>query len=433
MRLVQISVPDDRVEGIVGALRDRDLDYTEIPTKGDEDHTLVNFVVPADAVEHVLDDLHENGLDPDSYTVSIKAEFAIFEGIDEVQERWANTPNQIAPRTLRSKAKDLRLNTRSYLWMMLLSTVIATAGLLLNSPAVVVGAMVLAPLVSPMLTASVGAVRDDRKMVVSSLYLQVVGLGTAVIGAILLAALIRYLGVVPGTLSIRTIQVIGSRVSPSILAIAVGLASGAAAAFGLATKGEVSIVGVMIAAALVPSAATAGIGVAWGQYVVAVGALLLLALNVVLINVSGFLMLWYLGYRPDDIDESMLDIDSIREAAAVGATVLIAALVVLAVGAGFVYQSSFERSVNDVVTDTLDDDDFSGLAVEGTTIAYSAPGPLDSGPISVTVVIARTTDQSYPELPQVLDRRITEQTGREVIVRINYVDYESSAETNPDR
>jgi len=371
-------------------------------------------------------------LDPASYTVSLNAEFAIFPGIDEVQEKWGNTPNQIAPRTLRSKAKDLRLNTRSYLWMMLLSTVLATAGLLLNSSAVVVGSMVLAPLVSPMLTASVGAVRDDRDMVAASLYLQVVGLGTAVVGAVLLATLIRHSGAVPGTLSLRTIQVIGSRVSPSILSIAVGLASGAAAAFGLATKGNVSIVGVMIAAALIPSAAAAGIGVAWGQFVIAGGAILLLALNVVLINVSGFAMLWYLGYRPDDIDESMFDIGSLREAATVGGVVLAAALVVLAVGTGFVLQSSFERSVNDVVTDTLDDDQFSGLAVEGVTIEYVAPGPFDSGPVQVSVVLARTTDRSFPDLPGLLDRRITERTGREVTVRINYVDYESSAETGSD-
>lgn len=433
MRLVQISVPDDRLEGVGDVLRDRDLKYTEISTEGETaDHTLVNFVVPADAVEHVLADLHEGGLDTEAYTVSIDAEFAVFEGIDDVQEQWGNTPNKIAPRTLRSKAKDLRLNTRSYLWMMVLSTILATAGLLLNSPAIVVGSMVLAPLVSPMLTASVGAVRDDRQMVVSSLYSQVIGLGTAVVGAILLAALIRYLGVVPGTLSIRTIDVIGSRVSPSILSIAVGLASGAAAAFGLATKGDVSIVGVMIAGALIPSAATAGIGIAWGQFVVGAGALLLLAINVVLINLSGFAMLWYLGYRPDDIDKSMFDISSVREGAAVGAVVLAAVLLVLAIGTGFAYQSSMEQSVNSVITDTLEEDNFSGLAVESTTVAYSAPEPLDSGPIRVSVGIARTTDRMYPELPQTLDQRISERTGREVTVRISYVDYDISDETVAD-
>lgn len=429
MRLIQISVPDDQRETVGEVLREQGVGFTEVSATGETaDHTLVNFTVPADAVEHVLNDLYDAGVDEQSYTVSLETEFAISEGMDELQERWANTPNSIAPRTLRAKAKGLQLNTRSYLWMMLLSTVVATAGLLLDSPAVVVGSMVLAPLVSPILTASVGGVRNDREMVISSISLQALGLGVAVVGAVVLAALIRHLGVVPGSLGIRNVATIGGRMSPSILSAAVALASGAAGAFGLASKGDVSIVGVMIAAALIPSAATAGIGIAWGEFVVGAGALLLLALNVVLVNASGFAMLWYLGYRPDDIDRSMLDVDTLRETATVGFTALAVVVVVLAVGTGFVLQSSFEASVNAAVSETLSEEEYSGLTAEGVTVEYTAPGPLDSGPVGVTLRIARTTDRSYPGLPDLLDRRISDRTGREVIVEVSYVDYERSDE-----
>jgi uncharacterized membrane protein len=265
-------------------------------------------------------------------------------------------------------------------------------------------------------------------MVISSLFLQVLGLGVAVVGAVLLAALIRHLGVVPGSLGIRNVATIGGRMSPSILSAAVALASGAAGAFGLASKGDVSIVGVMIAAALIPSAATAGIGIAWGEFVVGAGALLLLALNVVLVNVSGFAMLWYLGYRPDDIDTSLFDVDTLAETATVALTALAVVLVVLAVGTGFALQSSFESSVNAAVSETLNDEEYPRLAVEGVTVEYTAPGPLDSGPVAVTLQIARTGDRSYPDLPELLDRRISERTGREVTVEITYVDYHRSDE-----
>lgn len=429
MRLIQISVPDAQRETVVEVLREQGVGFTEASATGETtDHTLVNIAVPADAVEHVLNELYDAGVDERTYTVSLETEFAIFEGMDELQEKWANTPNSIAPRTLRAKAKGLQLNNRSYLWMMFLSTVVATAGLLLNSPAIVVGSMVLAPLVSPILTASVGGVRNDREMVISSIFLQALGLGVAVVGAILLAASIRYLGVVPGSFGIRNVATIGGRIAPSILAAAVALASGAAAAFGLASKGDVSIVGVMIAAALIPSAATAGIGIAWGEFVVGAGALLLLALNVVLVNVSGFATLWYLGYRPDDIDTSVFDVGTREEMVTVGTTVLVVGLVVVGVGVGFAFQSSFEHTVNGVVAETLAGEDYPGLAVEGTTVEYTAPGPLEDGPVMVTLQVARTADRSYPDLPNVLDRRISERTGREVTVEITYVDYHRSDE-----
>ena len=429
MRLIQLSVPDEQRGTVVRVLRERDVGFTEVSgTGGSAGQTVIDFAVPADAVEHVLNDLYDAGVDEETYTVSLDTEFAIFRGMDELQDKWANTPNSIAPRTLRAKVKGLRLNTRSYLWMMLLSTVVATAGLLLNSPAIVVGSMVLAPLVSPILTASVGGVRNDRKMVLSSLYLQVFGLAVAVVGAVVFAALIRHFGVVPGTLGIRNVATIGGRMSPSILSAAVALASGAAGAFGLASKGDVSIVGVMIAAALIPSAATAGIGVAWGEFVVGAGALLLLVLNVVLVNVSGFGMLWYLGYRPDDIDTSMFDTGTVSEALTVGTAVLLVGLVVLGVATGFVLQSSFERSVNVAVSETLDGERYPGLSIEAVNVEYTAPGPLDGGPVGVTLQIARTTDRSYPDLPGVLDRRISERTGREVTVEVTYVDYHRSDE-----
>ncbi|PSP61273.1 hypothetical protein BRC76_06340 [Halobacteriales archaeon QH_8_67_36] len=254
MRFVQVVVPDEQRDDIVSALRDRELGLsTAKETSGEDDRTLISFIVPADAVEHILDDLYDAGLREEWYIVSIETEFASFQHVDEVQDRWAKTPNRIAPRTLRSKAKDMRQNTRSYLWMMTLSTIIATAGLLVGSPAVVVGSMVLAPIVSPMLTASVGLVRDDQLMVFDSLRMQAIGLGFAIVGATLLSLLLKFVFVVPAELAVANIELIAIRFSPGLLSVVVGLAAGAAGSFSLATKGQVTIVGVMVAAALILS------------------------------------------------------------------------------------------------------------------------------------------------------------------------------------
>ena len=70
---------------------------------------------------------------------------------------------------------------------------------------------------------------------------------------------------------------------------------GAAGAFGISTDLPVSLIGVAVAAALIPAAAAVGIGLAWGYPAVAGGAFVLL----VAINLAGSLTLWYLGDRPD--------------------------------------------------------------------------------------------------------------------------------------
>lgn len=426
MRLLQISIPEDQREEIVDLLRDHQFGYTILPEAGEQEgRVLIQFVVPADAVEHILDEFEEVGFDRRAFTVSLNAEFAHFAHVDEVQDRWGQTPNRIAPDALRSKAKDLRLNTRSYLWMMVLSAIVATAGILLSSPAVVVGSMVIAPIVSPMLTASVGAVRNDRDMLFRSIYMQAIGLGVAIATGALFAWLIKEFQVVPVRLALAQMELLSLRISPSILSIAIGLSAGAAGAYGLATKGNVTIVGVMIAAALIPTAAAVGIGLAWANLVVALGALLLLALTIIAVNVGGIVMLFYLDYRPDHVNESLFAIHTPWQAFRVGGTLLSVAAVVVLVGMGFLQQSSFERTVNSVTTEVLSQEAYRALDIQDVTIEYAAPGPLSNQP-EVSLALSRSSDETFPKLPNVLDRRITEQTGRDVVVQVRYVDYNRS-------
>jgi len=426
MRLLQLSVPREQRGAVLGVLDDYGLTYAVGDGDGaDDGHDLVSFVVPADAVEHVLDDLDAAGYDKTTYTVSVATEFADLTNIDDVQDKWAKTPNKISPATLRSKAKDMRLNTRSYLWMMVLSAVVAVSGILVASPAVVVGSMVIAPIVSPMLTASVGSVRDDREMLVDSVHQQMLGLGVAVLAAVAFSFLVKVFFAVPTTLDVTAMALVSGRLAPSILSIVIGVASGAAGAYGLATKGSVTIVGVMIAAALIPTAAVTGIGVAWTQYLVAVGSIVLLVITVVAVNVGGYVMLRYLGYRPDEVDEGLFERPSGRKALVLAGTALLVAGLVGAVAVGSYQHTAFERSVNDATTDVLQQSEYENLGITDVSTEYTASGPFGD-PSLVTVVLSRTDDESYPDLPDVLDRQITEQTGENVTVQVRYVDFDRS-------
>lgn len=425
MRVVQIAVPESRRDDVVDTLHERDLGFVETEGTGrSTDQRLLTFIVPADAVEHVLEDLVAAGYDRQGYLTSIDAEFASFEGVDEVQDRWEKTPNRLAPAALRSKAKDLRRNTRSYLWMMALSAVVATAGLFMGSPAVVVGSMVIAPIVSPALTASIGTVRNDRDMLVDSIHQQGLGLGVAIATSTVVSWGARQIGFVPDRLAIEYLSLLTGRLSPSLLAVGVALAAGAAGAYGLATKGSASIVGVMIAAALIPTASTAGIGIAWGNASVAAGASLLLVLSMLGINIAGAAMLWYLDYRPDDVDAGLFSTSGLERPLVVGLTAVVVLGALVVSGVAFAQYGEFERSVNGAVSDVLDEQAYDGLGVRSVSLEYHPP--LQSGQPEVTVALARTVDAEFPDLPDAIDRQITRRTGQDVRVEVRYTDYDRS-------
>lgn len=425
MRVLSLRIPDDRLKAALEVLDEHRFGYTVTDGAGKHQHAvLVDAVVPADAVEHLLEDLDDAGVDVETFTVSMDAEFARFEHVDEVQNEWGDTPNRIAPSALRSKAKDLRRNTRSFTWMMVLSAIVATAGLLLGSPAVVVGSMVIAPIVNPVLTASVGLVRNDRDMLVDSLHTQAIGLGVAIVTATVFGFALRWLSIVPGGLVVEQMRLLSLRISPSMLALAIGVSAGAAGAFGLATKGQVSIVGVMIAAALIPTAAAAGIGVAWGSVAVALGAALLLVLSMVAINAGAAAMLYYLDYRADEVDEPVFSFEDAGQAVRVAGTLVVTAGIVVAVGVLFAQQSGFERSVNEAVEEVLSSSEYGGVGVEGITVQYRVPGAAED--TVVTVELAHASGESYPSVAEDLRAAIVERTGQDVLVQVNLVPYERS-------
>jgi len=171
-----------------------------------------------------------------------------------------------------------------------LSAAIATFGLLQNSPAVIIGAMLVAPLMAAIFGLSLGVVRGDPRLLRRAASALVRGMALA-IGV---AALITL------TVPERTLQSeIVNRAAPSLLDLGVALASGAAGAYALCRKEvSASLPGVAIAAALVPPLAVVGIGLTRLQGEIAGGALLLFLTNLVAISAAGGLVFLWLGFRP---------------------------------------------------------------------------------------------------------------------------------------
>ena len=178
----------------------------------------------------------------------------------------------------------------NFIVLMILSSLLASLGLMQSSAAVIIGAMLVAPLMSPLMAFSVGLLQGNlglmRRAAMTTLIGVLIGLGVAVlIGTII-------------PLDIPTPEML-ARSQPSLLDMGVALASGAAGAYAIARKDIPSaLAGVAIAAALVPPLCTIGLGLAFGEIALAAGASLLFITNIVCISLAGAGVFIWLGIRP---------------------------------------------------------------------------------------------------------------------------------------
>jgi uncharacterized hydrophobic protein (TIGR00271 family) len=171
-----------------------------------------------------------------------------------------------------------------------LSALIATFGLLQNSTAVIIGAMLVAPLFSPILAMSLAVIQGKARLLRLGIESTLKGVALAVGLSLLLALLSPY----------KTVTAeISSRSLPTIFDLLVALASGSAGAYAVARKDvAAALPGVAIAAALVPPLGVIGISLAMGNLGVAGGGTLLFATNLVAIILAGGVTFLLLGFRP---------------------------------------------------------------------------------------------------------------------------------------
>jgi uncharacterized hydrophobic protein (TIGR00341 family) len=184
--------------------------------------------------------------------------------------------------------KDAKLDN-NFIMLVILSAIVAAIGLLENNLAVIVGAMVIAPLLGPNIAFALGAALGEKKLVTESLKTLFSGVSLAIVVAIIIGL------IWPGSFDSQELLL---RTDVVYSGTAIALASGAAASLSLVSGISSALVGVMVAVALMPPAVTIGLMLSISNQDLALGAALLLAVNIVCINLSAKLVFMFRGVKP---------------------------------------------------------------------------------------------------------------------------------------
>ncbi len=191
--------------------------------------------------------------------------------------------------------KGARIDS-NYLLLAFLSTVVAAIGLIEDNIAVVIGAMVIAPLLGPIIALAFGSSLGDPKLVWSAFRTAISGLGLAFLVSLMIGILWP-VDIGRGEMLIASAEIL-SRTDVGLDGVALALASGAAAVLSLTTGLSTTLVGVMVAVALLPPTATLGMLLGAGHHQLALGAMLLLAVNVVCVIVAAKIVFIFKGVAP---------------------------------------------------------------------------------------------------------------------------------------
>ena len=291
--------------------------------------------------------------------------------------------------------------SQHFLFMTTMSGGIAILGLLLSSPAVVIGAMLLSPLMGPIMGLGFALAIGDWSWLKQAL--RTLAIGSLM--AVLLCAVLVFLS------PIQTVtSEIAARTRPNLFDLFVALFSALAGAYAMIRGKEGAIVGVAIATALMPPLAVVGFGLATQNWTVFSGALLLFVTNFLTIALTAFGLARLYGFRAR-LTKSQSQAQSFA---------VLAVFAALAVPLGFsLQQIAWETNAQRIVRDELRETFARPAQIDALEIDFAA-NPLDVSAIVFTPVIR-------PDAEATIIQRLGERLGKPVELTLTQSQTETGA------
>ena len=301
LRFPQIFIPEDTNSNIDEFLEGREIlgTWRDASVK---DRLVIHLLVPAEETEPIMDRFEQAYANADGFRVVLFPVEAVLPRPDVANDKSTagRSPEDQAKGTIKESGRVSREElysditetsgiNRVFIAMTILSSIVAAVGLLRNDVAVIIGAMVIAPLLGPNVAMSLATTLGDLKLLRHALFTNVVGVTLALIVSLIVGI----------TLSIDpTVPAIASRTQFNIADLALALAAGSAGTFAFTRGLAGAVIGVMVAVALMPPLVVFGMLLGAGHFLPALGALLLVAANVVGINLAGVATFLAQGVRP---------------------------------------------------------------------------------------------------------------------------------------
>lgn len=288
MKYVEVITSARSTKTVLAVAKKEKSYNTRLGNTDEDGQQKIRMLIDDDRLQSLLDTLQNVlGAHPETriVVIAVEASIPLTEAEKERKEKTAMASRE-------SLYDDVKKNAQldwNFIVLVFLSTVVASIGLINDNVAVVIGAMVIAPLLGPNLAFSLGTALGDLTLMRRSLQ-------TNLAGIFLSVALSLWLGILwPEEFDAPELLL---RTHVAFDSIALALASGAAAALSLLTGLSSILVGVMVAVALLPPAATLGLMLGSGNFTLAAGAALLLAINIVCVNLASNVVFLVKGVSP---------------------------------------------------------------------------------------------------------------------------------------
>ncbi len=333
-KLIEVATPEDRVQAVIAVAEELGIDDVQkAPAPMEDGRWSIRLVVGEIDRQGLLDRLQGALGKSENWRIVMLPTDAVIpfeepeaekkpekEEADAGQEEDEKKKQEEQARASREELYHLveggvRMDS-NFMLLVFLSTVVASVGLEQDSVAILIGAMVIAPLLGPNVAFAFGAAIGDRTLMLAAGKSGVLG----VVFSVAIAGALAYL-IAPNIASHELL----ARTSVDYAGIALALASGAAAALSVTTGLSSTLVGVMVAVALLPPAVTVGIMLAAGRMNLAVGAAMLLVANIACVNLAAQLVFLVKGIKPRTWSERK----SARHAVTVNIATWIALIAVL--------------------------------------------------------------------------------------------------------
>jgi uncharacterized hydrophobic protein (TIGR00341 family) len=290
LRLIEAIIPADHIEQLPDVLEGYNV-LGVWTTSGEESFAVVRILTATGNTESISDVLSERFSYSTDFRVmlfsveatlplpddSTRDEQETNDAADEQEQKQANAARISREELYQTIAQGAQLST-VYLVTVVLSTVVAAVGLLRDNVAVIIGAMVIAPLLGPNVALALASTLGDLSLVRRSIATLLTGIATA-------AVLSLGIGWV-ATVDSQTPEIFArTQVNAGDLVLA--LAAGSAGALAFTTGIPAAVIGVMVAVALLPPLVVAGLLIGAGEANLAGGALMLFVSNVACVNLAG--------------------------------------------------------------------------------------------------------------------------------------------------